>query len=89
MDRVGRRVRRGDHRVVVVEVSGGGFVLAIILLGIAFAAMVAFAWDERLRAEEDAKKRRQLLSELARHPSSAGTEFCPMCREKVGRCLCE
>ena len=69
--------------------TGTGFVLAIILLGIAMAGIIAFSWDERLRAEEDAKKKRQLLSELARHPSSAGTEFCPMCREKVGRCLCE
>ena len=66
-----------------------GFLLVVILLGVAMAGILAFAWDERLRFEEDAVKQRKLLSELARHPSSAGTEFCPFCREKVSRCLCE
>ena len=62
--------------------------LTIVLLGVAAAAILAFTWDERLRFEDDAKKRRRLLSELARHPSADGTEFCPICREKVSRCLC-
>ena len=86
---MGVAVGRGDHRMEGFDVTGGGFVLAIILLGISGALILAWSWDERLRAEEDAQKRRRLLSELARHPSSSGTEFCPMCRERVGRCLCE
>ena len=64
------------------------FVLTIVLLGVAAAAILAFTFDERLRYEEDAKKRRRLLSELARHPSADGTAFCPICRETVNRCLC-
>ena len=69
--------------------SGGGFVLAVVCLGIAGAMILAYSWDERLRFEEDAAKHRKLMSELARHPSADGTEFCPYCRERVGRCLCD
>ena len=64
------------------------FMLVIVLLAVGVALILAFSWDERLRFEEDARKGRRLLSELARHPSSNGTEFCPICREKVGRCVC-
>jgi hypothetical protein len=68
--------------------SGAAFLVAIILLA-AGGAIIAYSWDERLRVDEDARKERRLLSELARHPSSNGTAFCPYCRETVGRCLCD
>jgi hypothetical protein len=63
-------------------------VLVAICVAASLVALVVWAYDERARAVDDERKHRRMLSELARHPSADGTMFCPMCRERVQRCLC-
>ena len=69
--------------------SGSLFLLAVVLLAFGFMLLLMWANDERQRFEADNARQRKLISELQRHLSSDGTEFCPYCRELVSRCLCD
>ena len=69
--------------------TGSLFVLTIVLIVSGLSLIMVWARDERRRYEAESARQRKLISELQRHLSSAGTEFCPYCRERVSRCLCD
>ena len=71
--------------------TGGQTLVATLLLTGMLVLVAVSVWVDRraqLERAHDAQLRRE-LSEL-KHPSAMRRpEFCPVCRETMGRCLCD